>query len=52
VEQQRIIATMADPAFYRESGNKVASTKARLENVEKELAEAYKRWNELEALKG
>ena len=51
-EQQRIIATMADPAFYRESGNKVASTKARLENVEKELAEAYKRWNELEALKG
>jgi ATP-binding cassette subfamily F protein uup len=51
-EQQSIIATMADPAFYRESGNKVASTKARLENVEKELAEAYKRWNELEALKG
>lgn len=51
-EQQRIIATMADPAFYRESGNKVASTKARLENVEKELAEAYKRWNELEAMKG
>jgi ATP-binding cassette subfamily F protein uup len=51
-EQQRIIATMADPAFYRESGNKVASTKTRLENVEKELAEAYKRWDELEALKG
>jgi ATP-binding cassette subfamily F protein uup len=50
-EQQRIIATMADPAFYRESGNKVASTKTRLENVEKELAEAYKRWNELEAMK-
>jgi ATP-binding cassette subfamily F protein uup len=52
VEQQKIIATMADPDFYRESGNKVASTKTRLENVEKELAEAYKRWNELEALKG
>ena len=51
-EQQSIIATMADPAFYRESGNKVASTKARLENVEKELAEAYKRWDELEAVKG
>ena len=34
------------------SGNKVASTKARLENVEKELAEAYKRWDALEALKG
>ena len=51
-EQKRIIAAMADPAFYRESGNKVADTKARLEAVEKELAEVYKRWNELEALKG
>jgi len=51
-EQQRILATMGDPAFYKESGNKVASTKARLETVEKELAAAYKRWDELEALKG
>jgi len=51
-EQQQILATMGDPAFYKESGNKVASTKARLETVEKELAAAYKRWDELEALKG
>ena len=51
-EQQQIIAMMADPAFYRESGNKVAETKARLESREKELAEAYKRWEKLEALKG
>ncbi|MCK9420169.1 MAG: ATP-binding cassette domain-containing protein [Nitrospirae bacterium] len=51
-EQQQIITTMAAPAFYRGSGNKVADTKARLEAVEKELAEVYKRWNELEALKG
>jgi ATP-binding cassette subfamily F protein uup len=51
-EQQQIIATMGDPAFYRESGNKVAETKARLAVVEKELAEAYKRWDELEAVKG
>jgi ABC transport system ATP-binding/permease protein len=51
-EQKRIIEAMADPAFYRESGNKVADTKARLEAVEIELAEVYKRWNELEALKG
>jgi ATP-binding cassette subfamily F protein uup len=51
-EQKRIIAAMADPAFYRESGNKVADTTARLEAVEIELAEVYKRWNELEALKG
>ena len=51
-EQQQIIATMGAPAFYKESGAKVASTKARLETVEKELAESYKRWDELEALKG
>ena len=51
-EQQKITATMADPAFYRESGKKVAETKARLEAVEKELAQVYKRWEELEALKG
>jgi ATP-binding cassette subfamily F protein uup len=50
-EQQRLIATMADPAFYRESGNKVANAKARLEAVEKELATVFKRWEELEALK-
>jgi hypothetical protein len=29
----------------------VAGTKARLEAVEKELASAFKRWEELEALK-
>jgi ABC transport system ATP-binding/permease protein len=51
-EQQMLHATMADPAFYRESGNKVASTTVRLENVERELAAAFKRWGELEALKG
>jgi ATP-binding cassette subfamily F protein uup len=51
-EQHRITATMADPAFYRESGKKAAETKARLEAVGKELAAAYKRWEELEALKG
>jgi len=51
-EQQQLIATMADPAFYRESGRKVSETKARLEAVEKALAAAYQRWDELEALKG
>ncbi len=51
-EQQQLISAMVDPAFYRESGNKLADTKARLEAVEKELTEVYQRWNELEALKG
>jgi len=51
-EQQQIHASMADPAFYREGGMKVLEFKARLEVVEKELAEAYKRWEELEVVKG
>lgn len=50
-EQQQIIAQMADPAFYRESGDKVLAAKARLEAVGKELSETYKRWEELEAVK-
>jgi ATP-binding cassette subfamily F protein uup len=51
-EQQQIHGSMADPNFYRESGNKVSEYKARLEVLEKELAEVYKRWEELEAVKG
>ncbi len=50
-EHQQIIATMADPAFYRQSGDKVTSAKVRLEALEKELAETYKRWQDLEAAK-
>jgi len=50
-EQRQLHASMADPDFYRESGNKVTEFKARLEMVEKELAGAYKRWEDLEAVK-
>jgi ATP-binding cassette subfamily F protein uup len=51
-EHQQIVAAMADPAFYRDSGDKVSAGKARLEALEQELAATYKRWDELEALKG
>ncbi len=50
-EQQQIIAVMADPAFYRESGHMVTETKARLDAVEKELVESYARWEDLETLR-
>ena len=43
---------MADPASYRESGEKVSSYTSRLEAIDRELAQAYRRWEELEALKG
>jgi ATP-binding cassette subfamily F protein uup len=51
-EQHKIQKELVDPAFYRESGNKVVNYKARLEVLEKELAEVYKRWENLDALKG
>ena len=34
IEQHKIQKDLADPAFYRESGNKVANYKARLEALE------------------
>jgi len=52
VEKQDILAAMADPAFYRESGKKVVEYRSRLEELEKAAAAAYARWDELEALKG
>ncbi|MBI5345393.1 MAG: hypothetical protein HZB83_08710 [Deltaproteobacteria bacterium] len=47
---------MADPDFFRQ-GEKggappAASVKARMKDVESELADSYSRWEELEAKKG
>jgi ATP-binding cassette subfamily F protein uup len=49
-EQRRIQADLADPDFYRLHGEKVAGHTARLATLEKELALAYGRWEELDAL--
>jgi ATP-binding cassette subfamily F protein uup len=49
-EQRQLHQTMADPAFYRNSGRNVVEIQARLGSLEKELADAYNRWEELEAL--
>lgn len=42
--------TMADPAFYRKSAGEIVDVKGRLEAIEVELADAYQRWETLEAL--
>jgi len=39
---------MADPAFYRQEPAEIVKTKARLEALQNEIAEAYRRWEELE----
>ncbi len=43
-------ARMADPAFYRESGDAVAAARLRLAKLEASLEAAYERWQELDAI--
>ena len=40
---------MADPAFYRQAGAQVAQGMARLNTLQAEIEEAYRRWDSLEA---
>jgi ATP-binding cassette subfamily F protein uup len=47
-EQQDLYRQLADPAFYREAPRTIAAAKARLENVDKALVAAYRRWERLE----
>jgi ABC transport system ATP-binding/permease protein len=42
---------MADPAFYRRDPAKIVKSKTRLQSLEKEIAESYQRWEELEKLR-
>ena len=41
---------IADPEFYRTAGPAVAAVNARLEEIERQLATTYRRWEELDAL--
>ncbi|HEY8555353.1 MAG TPA: ATP-binding cassette domain-containing protein [Burkholderiales bacterium] len=49
-EQAQLHAAAADPAFYQQPGDRIASTLARLEQVTQELEAAYARWEALEAI--
>lgn len=50
-EQEQLHTTLADPAFYKGAAAEVATINNRLALLERELAEAYRRWEELEALR-
>jgi len=50
-ELEELHQRMADPDFYRTSGEQVAQATSRLAVVEDELATVYARWEELELLK-
>ncbi len=47
--QRQLHEAMADPGFYRQDRQKIVATTAELETVDRQLAEAYTRWEELEA---
>ncbi len=40
---------MGEPAYYQQSGEKIAAEAAKLADLEESLAKAYARWEELEA---
>ena len=44
----RLHETMADPAFYRRDGAEIAEARSRLEALDRDLAGAYARWEELD----
>jgi len=48
-ERDELQRSMADPAFYRRDGARVAQGRARLETVQTGIEEAYHRWESLEA---
>jgi ATP-binding cassette subfamily F protein uup len=48
-ERDELQRSMADPAFYRQDGARVAQGRARLEAVQTGIEGAYHRWESLEA---
>ena len=50
-ELGQIHQVMADPAFYRKEPAEIIQAKAQLTSLENDLAEAYRRWEELEAVR-
>ena len=48
-EQRTLTAKIADPAFYSEPAAVIKEAVARLEAIEAELADAYRRWDKLES---
>ena len=48
-EQAKILAEMADPAFFQKTPKEISQTKSQLEAIAEELKKAYERWEYLEA---
>jgi ATP-binding cassette subfamily F protein uup len=46
--QQELFQTMSDPEFFRQDGERIAGVKNELARVEKDLEDAFARWEALE----
>lgn len=42
--------SLADPELYKQAGSRIPEIKTRISEIEKEISEAYKRWEILEAI--
>ena len=49
-EMHRMSQAMADPAFYQRDNTEIALDAARMKSLEDQLAQAYRRWEELETI--
>ena len=49
-EQHQLYQAMGDPMFFQKGKDEIANVKARVSSLERELAEAYQRWETLESL--
>ncbi len=49
-ERNGLYEILADPDFYRNESSRVPETKMRIVELEKEISEAYERWEFLEAI--
>jgi len=50
-EKKRLLQSLADPRFYQTAGSDIGIVNQRLQALEKELADAYQRWELLEEQK-
>jgi ATP-binding cassette subfamily F protein uup len=49
-EQEKLVAKMSAPEFYKGSPSDIAQAQKRLEQIEEQQLQAFARWEELEAL--
>jgi ABC transport system ATP-binding/permease protein len=50
-EREGIYESLADPDFYRQEGNRVPESEARIREIENEITAAYERWDILESIR-